>query len=383
MTNTCLKIAVIGLGNIAKQHIENIISAQVQGVELVAVCSRTRSELSEEYGLAHYQDYKSLIDSKLADAVIIATPTMTHFEIAKYALQNNIHVMLEKPIGLSSFEGEQLITYQKKDTKFALMLNQRTAPVFTKMKSIVESGILGNIQRTHWTMTNWFRPEIYFQVSDWRATWRGEGGGLLVNQAIHNLDVFQWICGLPIQIRGFCEFGKYHDIEVEDEVTAYLKYQNGATGIFVASTGEAPGVNRLEIAGDKGALIFNAGKLTLVENMQSTAAFNKQTNDMFGMPDSRSKPVLIDEDVNQHALVMNNFINAILHEEALIAPASAGLASLDMANAMLLSTWKNLPVNLPLNRHDYQQHLDTKIQSSSLRAKSSRQANVDMSASYR
>ncbi len=382
MTNN-VKIGVVGAGNIAKQHIENIVNMHVLSAEIVAICSRTKTDLCSKYDLTHFTDYKSLIDSAELDAVIIATPTMSHFEIAKYALQNNLHVMLEKPMGLSSYEGELLIDYQTENSKFALMLNQRTDPLFIKMKEIVESGVLGEIQRTHWTMTNWFRPEIYFQVSDWRATWKGEGGGLLVNQAIHNLDVFQWICGMPSELHSFCEFGKYHDIEVEDEVTAFLRYQNGATGMFVGSTGESPGVNRFDIIGDLGSLLFDSGKLTLITNSQSTSAFNQQTNDMFGMPSSIQTQIEINKSVNQHALVMTNFVNAILDGEPLLAPAIDGLASLDIANAMLLSSWKNQSVNFPLARREYQTYLDERIKQSSLRRKSSRQANVDMSASYR
>jgi predicted dehydrogenase len=376
-------VGVIGLGNIAKQHIENILQNKVDGAMLTATCSRSDSTYASTPGLTHFTDYKLLIDSEKVDAVIIATPTMSHFEIAKYALQQNLHVMLEKPIGLSSYEGQLLLSMQTTNVKFALMLNQRTDPVFVKMKSIVDSGVLGEIQRTSWTMTNWFRPEIYYQVSDWRATWKGEGGGLLVNQAIHNLDVFQWICGMPTAITAFCEFGKYHNIEVEDEVTAYLHYKNGASGVFVGSTGEAPGLNRFDIVGDKGTLLFDSGKLSLIINNQSTAEFNKQTNDMFGMPDSSQQEIEIAPKINQHAHVMSNFVNAILNDEALIAPAKDGLASLDIANAMLLSTWRNQQVRLPLDRDEYQRCLNEKIASSSLRVKSDQEAKVDMSASYR
>lgn len=385
--NATIKFGVIGLGNIAKQHIENILEGRVRDAVLTSICSRQETDYSNQLAIQHqvrhFKDYKSLIDAGLVDALIIATPTMSHFEIAKYALEKDIHVMLEKPIALSSYEGEVLIRYQKPTTQFALMLNQRTDPIFAKIKAIVESGCLGPIQRTHWTMTNWFRPEIYYQVSDWRATWKGEGGGLLVNQAIHNLDVFQWICGEPKLVQAQCEFGKYHDIEVEDEVTAFMRYANGATGTFIGSTGEAPGVNRFDIVGDKGSLIFDNGHLTLIQNDQSTSAFNQQTEDMFGMPQTTEQKIQVDRAVNQHAIVMSNFVEAINNKTTLIAPAQEGLASLDIANAMLLSTWKGESVPLPLDRKEYQKYLDEKINSSVLRTKSERKAKVDMSASYR
>ncbi|KMT64839.1 Gfo/Idh/MocA family protein [Catenovulum maritimum] len=378
-----INIGVVGLGNIAKQHIANIIQGEVKGAKLTAICSRSNNGLAEEYNAEHFTDYKALIDSPNVDAVIIATPTMSHFEIAQYALEQNVHVMLEKPIGLSSYEGELLLKYAQGETKFALMLNQRTDPTYVKIKSIVDSGILGAIQRTHWTMTNWFRPEIYFQVSDWRATWKGEGGGLLVNQCIHNLDIFQWICGLPCQITAFSEFGKYHNIEVEDEVTAYLRYDNKATGVFIGSTGEAPGVNRFDIIGDKGSLHFDSGTLTQKLNDQSTAEFCHSTDDMFGMPQVTESKIEITETVNQHAVIMNNFIQAITVNEPLIASAKDGLASLDIANAILLSSWNDEKVNLPLDRAQYQTALDDKVANSNLRVKSNVEAKVDMSKSYR
>lgn len=378
-----VRLGVIGLGNIAQQHINNIVNRAVINCAVKAICARTKPQQTNLPEAIYFTDFRSLIDSGLVNAVLIATPTFSHFDIAAYALSRNIHVMLEKPITLSSYQGEKLIALANEQTKFALMLNQRTDPTYVKIKQIVDSGVLGEIQRTHWTMTNWFRPEIYFQVSDWRATWKGEGGGLLVNQCIHNLDIYQWICGMPEKVTAFCEFGKYHNIEVEDEVSAFFRYENKATGVFVASTGEAPGVNRFDIIGDTGSVHFDSGRLTQKLSQQSTAEYNRNTENMFGMPDSVETEIVVTETVNQHAVVMNNFVNAILFDEPLMVTASMGLGSLDLANAMLLSTWQNSAVDVPLDRHAYQQVLEEKVASSSLRKKSGQQANVDMNASYR
>ena len=254
-----VRLGIIGLGNIGQQHIQHIQTA-VAGCEIAALCSRQSKVIAGLEAVPHFSDYRELIDSGLVDAVLIATPTMAHFEQASYALDKGLHLLMEKPIGLSCYEGEQLIARQQEQQVFAVMLNQRTDPLFVAMKEQVDSGRIGAIQRTHWTMTNWFRPEVYFQVSDWRATWKGEGGGLLVNQCIHNLDIFQWICGMPVSVQSFCSFGKYHDIEVEDEATAYLHYSNGASGVFVGSTGEAPGINRFDIVGDRGTLSFDGDR---------------------------------------------------------------------------------------------------------------------------
>lgn len=382
-TTNPVRLGIIGLGNIGLQHIQHIQTA-VTGCEITALCSRQPKRIAGLESVQHFSDYRQLMDSGLVDAVLIATPTMAHFEQASYALAKGLHLLMEKPIGLSCYEGEQLVAqHRQKQTVFALMLNQRTDPLFIAMKEQVDSGCLGSIQRTHWTMTNWFRPEVYFQVSDWRATWKGEGGGLLVNQCIHNLDIFQWICGLPVSVQGFCSFGKYHAIEVEDEATAYLQYSNGASGLFVGSTGEAPGINRFDIVGDRGTLSFDGTRLQLITNSEATSSFSKTTRELFGMPVTRTQDITPDRRVNQHALVIQNFIDAIREQAPLIAPAEQGLHSLALANAILLSSWENKAIDLPLDSGHYQQVLEQRIAQSSLRKKADIEVSIDMTKSYR
>ncbi len=378
-----LRLGVIGLGNIGQQHIKHIQSSEVKACVINALASRSKSSLADEIGATHFTDYRELIDSGLCDAVLIATPTMNHLEMGLYALNKGLHVLMEKPLGLSIAQGNELLAAASSEQVFGLMLNQRVAPVFAKMKDVIDAGLLGKLQRTHWTMTNWFRPEVYFQVSDWRATWYGEGGGLLLNQCIHNIDIFQWLTGMPVAVNGFCGFGKYHNIEVEDEATAYFEYENGATGVFVGSTGEAPGVNRLDIVGDKGMLSFDGEKLLLTENSPSTSEFNKKTTDMFGQPDNYQVDITPTKTVNQHAIVINNFVQAILNQEALIAPAEQGIDSLSIANAILWSAWSKERVSFPLDSNGYQMALNEKLGKSVLREKSDIKANIDMEASYR
>lgn len=378
-----IRLGVIGLGNIGQQHIDHIRSDAVNNCAITAVSSRGARDIATEIGAEHFTDYRELVDSGMCDAVLIATPTMSHLEMGLYALDKGLHVLMEKPLGLSTAEGEQLLAATAPEQVFALMLNQRVAPVFATMKTVIDAGTLGELQRTHWTMTNWFRPEVYFQVSDWRATWRGEGGGLLLNQCIHNIDIFQWLCGVPVSVQGFCGFGKYHDIEVEDEATAYFEYSNGASGAFIGSTGEAPGVNRLEIVGDKGMLSFDGEQLLLTENSPATSDYNRETNNMFGQPDKRETDITPADAVNQHAVVINNFVNAILNQEPLIAPAAEGIDSLSIANAILWSAWNGDRIALPFDSQDYQQALNKKIKHSTLRKKADIKANIDMEASYR
>lgn len=381
--NSIVRLGVIGLGNIAQQHINNIVSGQVEGCELTALCARQPTELAVQLGVTHFTDYRELIASKLCDAVLIATPTFHHFEVGAAALRAGLHVMMEKPLGLSVAEGEQLLDLQEEAQIFALMLNQRADPLYLAMRDVMEGEGIGKITRTHWTMTNWFRPEIYFQVSDWRATWAGEGGGLLLNQCIHNLDIFQWLCGMPISVRAMCQFGRYHDIEVEDEATAYFEYASGASGVFIGSTGEAPGVNRFDIIGDCGALHFDGDKLLHSRNEPSTSQYSRDTRDMFGMPDTTETDLTPDRSGNQHAQLLTNFAAAIRRDEELIAPAREGLHSLALANSMLLSTWEDRAVALPLDGECYQRALQQRLQHSSLREKAKLEAHIDMGASYR
>ncbi len=380
---TQLRLGVVGLGNIGRQHIGHVGRGAVPNCRVTAVSSRQRPEQGLPEDADHFSDYRALVDSGCCDAVLVATPTMSHLEIGRYVLQAGLHLLMEKPIGLSVAEGNALLACAGEDQVVALMLNQRVDPVFETMKSVLDAGTLGPIQRTHWTMTNWFRPEIYFQVSDWRATWCGEGGGLLVNQCIHNLDIFQWLCGLPVTVHGFCGFGKYHDIEVEDEATAWFQYANGATGVFIGSTGESPGVNRLDVVGDAGMLSFDGDRLLLTRNEPATTAFNRDTRDMFGQPQNETEDLTPDRTLNQHAEVIRNFCAAVLNGEALIAPARDGLHSLGLANAILLSAWEGAPVTLPLDSAVYQQALEARLADSALREKSDMTANIDMEASYR
>lgn len=371
------------MGNIARQHIDNLLSEQVPGAVLAAVCSRDADALDAAWNVPHFTDQAQLLAADVCDAVLIATPSYAHLPMGVQALRAGVHVMMEKPMGLSVAEAEQLLAEQGEDQVFALMLNQRCDPLFERMRDEILAGTLGEITRVQWTMTHWFRPEIYFQVSDWRATWRGEGGGLLLNQCIHNLDILQWLCGLPAQVRGHCQFGRYHDIEVEDEATAWFEFANGASGTFVGSTGEAPGHNCLDVVGDRGSLRFDGTSLQLTRNQPGTRQFSETTSDMFGMPVSQSEDITPVRDVNQHARILTNFAAAVRGDETLIAPAADGVACLQLANGILLSSWQQQTLSLPLDSRAYQAALDKKIAASTLRTPSDRKARIDMNQSYR
>jgi predicted dehydrogenase len=242
------------------------------------------------------------------------------------------------------------------------MFQTRTSPQFKTIRDLVHSGELGEIRRTNWIVTNWFRSGAYYASGGWRATWGGEGGGVLLNQCPHNLDLYQWIVGMPTKVRAFCGFGKFHEIEVEDAVTAYLEHPNGATGVFVTTTGEAPGTDRLEIVGDRGRMVFEHGKIVFDRTTESVQRFSDTTDNMFPSMSTWRCEIPTPGPAGSHLAVLQNFIDAILDGVALIAPGEEGLHSIELANSMIYSSWTGTTVELPLDaslyEHSLRQHVD-------------------------
>ena len=362
-----VRIGVIGLGNMGTGHCHNI--ARIDDLELTAVADvrETRvTKLSERYQCEGFNNAKALFKSEMCDAVLIATPHYDHTPLGIAALKAGLHVLMEKPISAHKADCEKLIkAHQDEKLVFAAMFNQRTNPQYQKIRSMIQDGTLGSVRRFSWTITDWFRPQSYFDSGGWRATWGGEGGGVLLNQSPHQLDLLQWLFGMPSRVHAFCEFGKYHDIEVEDSVTARLTYLNGAEGLFVSTTGEAPGVNRLEIAAENGLLVYDAGEdhMTFKRNSKSVSEAIAE-NDPFESPETETLRYETEGDGGQHVSILQNFAASILNGEELIAPAAEGIFSVELANAMLLSGEKKQSIELPLNSRRYSNQLKKWIASS-------------------
>ncbi|MBW8015659.1 MAG: Gfo/Idh/MocA family oxidoreductase [Planctomycetes bacterium] len=360
-----VKLAVIGLGYIGRCHLEKI--AMVGNIEIVAVCSRRKQhaqEIAAKYNCRAFTDYRKLLASKVSDAVLIATPHYSHTAIGIDALKAGCHVLVEKPISVHKADCQKLIAaHTNQNQVFAAMFNQRTLGAYKKIKSMIDGGELGKLMRVNWIITDWFRTDAYYSSGSWRATWVGEGGGVLLNQCPHQLDLLQWLCGMPSKVAGFCGLGKHHDIEVEDEVTAYLEFPNGATGVFIASTGEAPGTNRLEICGEKGKVVLEGENLRFSRNEIPCSQFQKTSKEPMAKP--RVSEIDIDIEVTSHedqrAEIIKNFANAILNGEKLIAPAAEGINSVELANAILYSSLTQKPVQLPLNAQTYEAKLQELI----------------------
>ena len=359
-----VRFGIIGVGNMGKGHIENFEKGKIKGGRLVAICDEVEAKKDEYPNYKFYSDYRELIDSGEVDAVIIAVPHYAHTYIGIYSLEKGIHTIVEKPISAHKADCEKLIAaHNNKDVVFSAMFNQRTIPIHIKLKSLIPE--VGELQRVTMIATNWFRSQAYYNSGSWRATWDGEGGGILLNQMPHQLDLIQWLCGMPACIRAYCTLGKYHNIEVEDDVNATLFYENGAIGNIITTTGEFPGSYHIEIAGDKGLIIFSDGVIKLRKCGESVSEFNKNNKEAWGNPkfegetEYKEEPL---EHLDQHAAITQNVVNAILKGEKLIAPAEEGINSVELANAMVLSSLKDKKVSLPLNAEEYKELLNGLIE---------------------
>jgi predicted dehydrogenase len=379
-----VRVGVIGIGNMGSSHARALQAGNVKRAVLAAVCDLDPERLGPfDDKVAKFTDSAALIRSGTVDAVIIATPHYDHTTIGIDALAAGLHVLVEKPISVHKADCERLIAaHRSKKQVFAAMFNQRTVPAYRKVKQLIASGELGAIQRINWIITNWFRSETYYASGGWRATWAGEGGGVLLNQSPHNLDMMQWLFGMPSSVRAFCALGKYHKIEVEDEVTAYLEYPDGATGIFITTTGEAPGTNRLEIAADRGRLVVEEGKLRFLRNETPTRQFSRETKLLFGTPEVWDATIPAPGTATAHTGIMQNFTDAILDGAPLIAPAAEGLKSVELGNAMLYSSLTGRTVSMPLDGRAYERALRKLIKTSTYVKQTVQQAAADMNASF-
>lgn len=361
-----VRLGIIGVGGMGSYHAREVLEGKVRRCELAAVCDIVPDRMAAyPESVRKFTDSRELIRSGAVDAVLIATPHYSHTTIGIDALNHGIHVLEEKPISAHKADAERLIAAHKdKKIVFAAMFNQRTDPHYIRIRRMVTEGHLGEITRVSWIITCWFRTEAYYASGSWRATWAGEGGGVLLNQCPHNLDLLQWICGMPRRVRGFCGLGKRHNIEVEDEVTAYLEYDNGATGVFVTTTGEAPGTNRLEIVGENGKLVYEDDRITFVRNEIPMTRFSRTSKSGFATPDVWKIEIPVSGHGGQHLEIKQNFVDAILDGVQLIAPAEEGIKSLELANAMLYSSLMNRTIELPLDSAAYERKLRSLIKES-------------------
>ncbi|MDO4357335.1 MAG: Gfo/Idh/MocA family oxidoreductase [Clostridia bacterium] len=380
-----VRLGIIGIGNMGTTHSLNWKEGKVPEIALTAVAdvNPARLDWAEQNlpGVARFDDAEQLMESGLVDAVLVATPHYLHPPMVISALEHGLHVISEKPAGVyTKAVREMNEAAEKSDKTFAIMFNQRTNCVYRKMKEIIDSGELGQIRRTNWIITNWYRSQSYYDSGSWRATWDGEGGGVLLNQCPHNLDLWQWLCGMPVKVHAFTHNGKWHDIEVEDDVTAYVEYENGATGVFITSTGDAPGTNRLEVTMDGGKLVCDGSTLKLERLSQDINEFSATYKGGFGMPEVTEIEVETDGENLQHVGVLRAFAAHILRGEPLTAEGREGINGLTLSNAMHLSGWLGRAVTLPLDEDLFLEELNKRRATS--RVKTGEAVTLDTRGTY-
>ena len=383
-----VRVGVIGIGNMGSGHVRMIRDHECgDDLVLTAVADINpqrlewaKTQVGEEVTL--FDNATALMESGLVDAVTIAVPHYSHPPLVIEALEHNLHVLCEKPAGVYTKQVREMNeAAAKSDRVFALMFNQRTNHIYRKMHELVHSGELGEIKRVNWIVTNWYRSQFYYDSGSWRATWKGEGGGVLLNQCPHNLDLLQWICGMPVKMRAFCHNGLWRNIEVEDDVTAYFEYANGASGVFVTSVSDAPGTNRFEITFDGGKLVCEDEKLKLWKITPGQKEFNATNrSDVFGQPAVEVMDVETDGLSPQHQGVLRAFGGAILRGEPLVARGEEGINGLTLSNAMHLSSWLDKTVDIPFDEDLFYSELQKRVATSVV--KDTQAVFADTSGSY-
>jgi len=381
-----IRLGLIGAGNMGSGHAENILAGLCPEIEITAVADRrpSRREWAEKRmpEAKIFREGADLIASGLTDAVLIAVPHYQHPTLAADAFRHGLHVMVEKPAGVYTLQVREMMAEADRhpELTFGMMFNQRTNCVYRKLKEMIDGGELGQIKRMSWLITDWYRTQFYYDSGAWRATWAGEGGGVLLNQCPHQLDLLQWLCGLPVRVRAYCHEGKWHDIEVEDDVTAYLEFENGATGVFVTTTGDAPGTNRLEISGTLGKAVCEGDSLTFWRNAVDEREWCLSCEEGFRKPDCEMIHVETDGLNPQHPAVLNAFAAHILRGEPLVADGREGIRGLMLSNAMHLSAWLGKEVTLPIDEHLFYDLLMEKCKTS--RHKEERDVTISTEGSY-
>jgi len=386
------RLGIVGIGNMGSKHIGHVID--LPNTELAAVCDQNRDRIESAFAAyepaeepssgedsdyaarlaetARFSDYQDMLAGAELDGVIIATPHYDHPDMSLEAFDRGIHVLVEKPIAVHVKEAQRMIAGYRAARKahpdliFGAMFQQRAWGHWRVIKAMIAGGALGRLIRCSWLITDWFRTQSYYDSGGWRATWRGEGGGVLMNQCPHNLDLYQWIVGMPARAQGFVNFGKHHRIEVEDEVTVYFEHENGMVGHFITTTGESPGTNRLEIVGENGKLVYEDEKILFHRNEWSSIKQIRESEHGFeAVPNRRELIAYEPTTTHGHEHIIDNFADAIVKGTELIAPAEEGLNSVAINNAIILSAHRRQMVDLPFDGDEFAALLDRFIAESS------------------
>lgn len=386
-----VKLGIAGLGNMGMSHLNDC--SELGSVDLVAVCDGSREKAEQVAspldGVGAFTDVAKMIEESALEAVIIASPHYSHTPASLAAFERGVHVLCEKPVGVHVKDVQLMIDAHaaarqgNPDLVFAAMLQQRTLEPWRTISKLLDHSRLGRLVRVTWIITTWFRTQIYFDSSSWRGTWKDEGGGVLLNQCPHNLDLYQWFFGMPSRVLGVASFGKYHNIEVEDEVTAVFEHENGMLGHFITSTAESPGTNRLEIVGEKGKLLCEDERLTLDLNETSMFRVLEESNEAFPSIPHDRQDVSFTPGGGMHREVIDRFARVIRGEGDLVADGAEGMGSVMLANSVIASHFAGHAVNLPLDGDEYLSLLERLISESTFeRPRRRTDVTVDMEKSF-
>jgi len=360
-----IRLGIIGMGGMGRGHVGRIRAANLPNLQITAACDVSPNLAADYPELKCFSNPAEFFNSGEMDAVMIVTPHYSHTDLGIQALQAGLHVLVEKPISVHKADCERLLAaHTDKNLVFAAMFNMRTLGLYRKIKSLLDEEELGPVRRIVWTVTDWFRTQSYYDSGGWRGTWKGEGGGVLLNQCPHQLDLWHWLFGMPQRVTASIGIGRHHRIEVEDDVTAILDYDNGTTGVFITSTGEAPGTNRLEISGDRGKITVEQNTIRLQRNRVSLPDHLQNSPSGFAQPECWDISVPFEQTGQQHTEIIKNFAAAIQGEAELLSPAEDGIHSVELGNAMLLSGLKQQTIDLPLDAAEFERELQALIAAS-------------------
>ncbi|MBN1257493.1 MAG: Gfo/Idh/MocA family oxidoreductase [Planctomycetes bacterium] len=373
-----LRTAVIGVGSMGMRHSESV-RKRVPEMELVAVVDANLEQaekVGKKFKVPVFKNHQELIKSGLAEAVIIATPHPLHLKTCLDCIKAKMHVLCEKPLAETISSADKMVKAAKKyRVKLGVMFQRRFEPAISKALEIVRSGKLGKIQRTIMISPE-YRTQAYYDSGSWRATWEGEGGGVMMNQAPHVIDIFVQLAGLPVSVNGNIKT-LMHNIEVEDFAEATLKYKDGGTGYFYTSTNELKPGQMIEIVGDKGKLIWRDSNLEFWRYEPAVPAFTKKTKEMWGVPKKIQEVYNFKPVDQQHYHVIRNFARHLVLNERLECSGESGLASLELTNAIMLSSFKGKEVKLPISRREYDAELKRLREKSTFKKKVRPQMQCD------
>jgi predicted dehydrogenase len=377
------RLGIVGFGVQGSVYAELIADGVVTNMDLGAICDGNparRQTVESKYAVAFYQDYTAMLDSGSVDAVVLCVPSYLHPQMGIDALQHGIHVLLEKPAGVYTKQVKELnaVAATKPELTFAIMFNQRNNPLYRKIKDIISIGAIGEIRHTSWIITTWWRPQVYYDQAAWRGSWGGEGGGVLVNQAPHQLDLWLWICGLPQSVYAKLGYGFRRAITVEDEATAVVDYGQGATGVLITATHDLVGTDRFEILGDSGKIVVDNSATATVTRLKEPEAELSDAMDLADISKLLSGRLdlsgfysteVIESESHwgvQHAGMLENFAANILEDTPLIAPGAEGINSVRLANAIHLSSWTGREMPFEFDDDEYLAELNKRIREEGL-----------------